>query len=118
MVRKDEQAKTPKGGKPSARGSEDRTVQGASESNREAGTPAAGGAVGDLGFGDDRAAGAWGAAKLLGGILTRLIAEKQSRIREVQECLEWYQRELVQREEELQELQHLADQMFASGSES
>lgn len=52
-----------------------------------------------------------GSGAIIGGILTRMIADKHERIREVDECLEWYAREKLKRLEELGELEKLASEL-------
>jgi len=56
---------------------------------------------------DDRTTGA-GAIELIGGILTRLLSDKEERIREVQACITWYEEELVKRQAELADLREFA----------
>lgn len=52
-----------------------------------------------------------GLSRIVGGIVTRMIADRADRLREVNECIEWYEREKVKRLQELVELQDLAMQM-------
>ena len=55
---------------------------------------------------------AWqGASKFIGGILTRLLSDKEERIREVKAYITWYEDELAKREAELADLQQFADQV-------
>jgi hypothetical protein len=92
----------------SAWGSEERRVESQADANSESGASTASETDGTLPIGT---AGANWAGSIVGGILSRMIAEKRSRIREVDECLEWYEREKVQRTEELVELEQLAAQI-------
>jgi hypothetical protein len=92
----------------SIRGSENDRAKSEVDPNGQSGASASSPRNGAISVG---AAGANWTGSIIGGILSRMIAEKRSRIREVDECLEWYEREKVQREEELAELERLAAQI-------
>jgi hypothetical protein len=49
---------------------------------------------------------------ITGGILARMISDKQDRIREAEECIEWYERERQKRSGELMELQQLVESLL------
>ena len=94
----------------SIRGSENDRAESPADSNCESGSTTSSPANGTVSIG---AAGANWKGSIIGGILSRMIAEKRSRIREVNECLDWYEREKLQREQELAELERLAEQIQA-----
>lgn len=60
---------------------------------------------------DQRASRAVGERVVAGGILARMIEDKRDRIREVDECLEWYQREKQKRLLELADLEQFAGEI-------
>ena len=92
----------------SAWGSENDRSEGQVNPDSQSRVANAGTTVGSIPLG---VPGANWTGTIIGGILSRMIAEKRSRIREVDECLEWYEREKVQRTEELEELERLAAQL-------
>lgn len=92
----------------SARRGQERGIEGQANADSEGRVATASETDGAIPIGASRAD--W-AGTIVGGILSRMIAEKRSRIREVDECLEWYEREKVQRVEELAELEQLAAQI-------
>jgi hypothetical protein len=62
---------------------------------------------------NQRVVRAFGQGSIIGGIIARMISDKQERIREVDDCLEWYQREREKRLIELAELEALLPQIEA-----
>lgn len=65
---------------------------------------------------DFRAAGPGATGWLVGGILTRIVEDKLDRVREAEECIEWYEREKQKRLEELEALQSLVERFQSEES--
>lgn len=93
-------------------GTEVRGDQSPADPNSENGPSATGETSESVSVGILRAVGPGGDGAIIGGIVTRMIADKEERIREVRECIKWYQDEELKRLAELEDLQQLANQIL------
>lgn len=94
-----------------ARRTKDREVVHADESHREGGTGEAGGGSGSFGSGTSgiSRAGQTTDNPIVGGILSQLIDDAEKDVERTQECIEWYQRELEEKTQRLEDLKRLRE---------
>lgn len=97
----------------STRRTEEHGVESTHQSHGEGGVTTASQNSQPIGIRIHGTTGERSAGGVVGGILTRMIAEKQERVREARECVEWYQREEIKRLEELAELEKLVEQLHS-----